>query len=84
MIHQKMRHFLVLTIYAHDITENKGPQDYKRLRVLAIWLRAEIEPPSDFLRRYRPLLVFNDIEFGKMVGDLKPAYRFEHYTGRLI
>jgi hypothetical protein len=84
MIHQKMRHFLVLTIQAHDTTANKGAQDYKRLRVLAIWLRAEIERPSDFLWPFRALSVFNDIEFGKMVGDFKPAYRFEDYTGRLL
>ena len=80
----KGRNFLGLTINDCDITENGGPQDFKRLRVLTIRLRAYIERPSNFFRRFRDPAVINIIGFGKMVADLNPAYPFGNYTRRLL
>jgi len=81
---QKGRYFLSLTINGFDINGNRGPQDFKRLRVLTIRLRAYIERPSNFCWCFRDPAVINDIGFGRMVADLKPAYPFGNYTRRLV
>jgi hypothetical protein len=81
---QKGRNFLGLTINDWDITGNRGPQDFKRLRVLTIRLRAYIERPSNFFWCFRDPAVINAIGFGRMVADLKPAYPFDNYTRRLL
>jgi len=81
---QKGRYYLSLTINDCDITGNRGPQNFKRLRVLTIRLRAYIERPSNLFWCFRDLAVIYDIGFGRMVADLKPAYPFGNYTRRLL
>jgi len=80
----KGRYFLGLTINDCNITGNGGPQDFKRLRVLTIQLRAYIERPSNFFWCFGDHAVINIIGFGKMVADLNPAYPFGNYTRRLL